>query len=93
MRRVLGFQLTSFEQKLISFVSYLEVDGLDVITVDASLAWATGAPRSTDEVHWSRRLMVSVFARHLAVLDPRTQVPPPDLLPHPYRRVTPIRHQ
>ena len=90
MRRGLGFQLTSFEQKLLSFVGYLEAHDLDVITVDAALAWATATPRSTDEVHWSRRLMVvRVFARHLAVLDPRTQIPPSDLLPHHYRRVTP----
>lgn len=90
MRRSLGFQLTSFEQKLLSFVGYLEAHALDVITVDAALAWSTATPRSSDEVHWSRRLMVvRIFARHLAVLDPRTQVPPPDLLPHHYRRVTP----
>lgn len=90
MRRALGFQLSSFEQKLSSFVGYLEAHDLDVITVDAALAWATATPRSTDEVHWSRRLMVvRIFARHLAVLDPRTQIPPPDLLPHHYRRVTP----
>lgn len=90
MRRALGFQLTDFEQKLLSFVAYLEAHDLDVLTVDAALAWATATPRSTDEVHWSRRLMVvRIFARHLAVLDPRTQIPPPDLLPHHYRRVTP----
>ena len=90
MRRGLGFQLTSFAQILRSFVDYLQAHDLDVITVDAALAWAITTPRSTDEVRWSRRLMVArVFARHLAVLDPRTQVPPPDLLPHHYRRVTP----
>jgi hypothetical protein len=37
MRRGLGFQLTSFEQKLLSFVGYLDAHDLDVITVDA--AW------------------------------------------------------
>src|SRR3954453_3584753 len=90
MRRGLGFELTSFGQKLLSFVAYLEAHDLEVITVDAALAWATATPRSRDEVRWSRRLMVDrTFARHLAVLDPRTQVPPPDLLPHHYRRVTP----
>lgn len=63
---------------------------MDVLTTDAALAWATDTPRSSDEVHWSRRLMVvRVFARHLAVLDPATEIPPVDLLPHHYRRVTP----
>ena len=90
MRRALGFRLISFEQKLLSFVGYLEAHDLDVITADAALAWATATPRSTDEVHWSRRLMVvRIFARHLAVLDPRTQVPTAEVLPHHYRRVTP----
>ncbi|HKG49657.1 MAG TPA: tyrosine-type recombinase/integrase [Actinomycetales bacterium] len=90
MRRALGFQLTSFEPKLLSFVGYLETHDLDVVTLDAALTWATATPRSRDEVHWSRRLMVvRSFARHLVVLDPSTEVPPPDLLPHHYRRVTP----
>jgi hypothetical protein len=63
MRRALGFQLTSFEQRLLSFVGYLDTHDLDVITVDAALAWAMATPRSTDEVHWSRRLMVvRIFA-------------------------------
>jgi integrase len=30
-----------------------------------------------------------IFARHLAVLDPSTEIPPADVLPHHYRRVTP----
>lgn len=90
MRRALGFKLTTFGQKLLSFVDYLEVHDLNVVTTEAALAWATATPRSRDEVHWSRRLMVvRVFARHLAVLDPATEIPPPDMLPHHYRRVTP----
>ncbi len=90
MRRALGFKLTTFGQKLLSFVDYLEAHDLDVLTTDAALAWARATPRSSDEVHWSRRLMVvRIFARHLAVLDPATQVPPVDLLPHHYRRITP----
>jgi len=90
MRRALGFKLTTFGQKLLSFVAYLEAHDMEVLTTDAALAWARATPRSSDEVHWSRRLMVvRVFARHLAVLDPATQVPPVDLLPHHYRRITP----
>ena len=90
MRRALGFKLTSFGQKLLSFIDYLERHELDVLTVAAALDWAMATPRSSDEVHWSRRLMVvRVFARHLAVLDLRTEIPPTDALPHHYRRVTP----
>lgn len=90
MRRALGFKLTTFGQRLLSFIDYLDAHDLDVLTTDAALAWATATPRSSDEVHWSRRLMVvRIFARHLAVLDPATEIPPADLLPHHYRRVTP----
>ena len=90
MRRALGFKLTTFGQKLYSFVGYLEARHLNVITTEAALAWATATPRSTDQVHWARRMMVArIFARHMAVLDPATQVPPADVLPHHYRRITP----
>lgn len=90
MRRALGFKLTTFGTRLLGFVAYLETHHLDMITADAALAWATGATDSTDEVTWSRRLMIArIFARHMAVLDPATEVPPADVLPHHYRRVTP----
>jgi hypothetical protein len=58
MRRQLGFKLTTFGQKLMSFVGYLEHTGATTVTTAAALAWATSTPRSTDAVHWSRRLMV-----------------------------------
>lgn len=90
MRRSLGFQLTTFGQKLLSLIDYLEAHEMSVLTAEAALSWATSPPRSTDQVHWSRRLMVArIFARHLAMLDPRTEIPPVDVLPHHYRRVTP----
>jgi integrase len=90
MRRRLGFKLTSFGEKLMSFVSYLEETGAATLTTQAALAWATNTPRSTDQVHWSRRLMVvRIFARHLKALEPATEIPPDDALPHHYRRITP----
>jgi integrase/recombinase XerD len=90
MRRALGFKLTTFGGRLFGFVTYLETHQQDVITTEAALAWATDTPRSTDEVTWSRRLMIArIFARHMAVLDPATEIPPADVLPHHYRRVTP----
>ena len=83
-------QADQLRTRLLGFVAYLEARDLDVITTDAALAWAMTTPRSSDQVHWSRRIMVArIFARHLAVLDPATQIPPVDVLPHHYRRVTP----
>jgi Site-specific recombinase XerD len=90
MRRQLGFKLTTFGQRLLSFVGWLETNDMPYLTTDAAVAWATSTPRSHDEVHHSRRLMVvRVFARHLAMLDPANEVPPADILAHHYRRVTP----
>ena len=34
-------------------------------------------------------MVVRIFARHLAVLEPATEIPPADILTHHYRRVTP----
>ena len=34
-------------------------------------------------------MVVRIFARHLQTLDPATEIPPPDVLPHHKRRITP----
>ena len=60
------------------------------VTTDVALTWAIGTTRSRDPLWWARRLMVvRIFARYLQALDPATQVPPIDVLPHAYRRTTP----
>jgi integrase/recombinase XerD len=91
MRRALGFKLTSQGRQLLSFVDYCEARHAERITTELALAWATHPPRGgTDQVYWSRRLMVvRIFARHLKTLDPATEIPPADLLAYHYRRVTP----
>jgi integrase/recombinase XerD len=91
MRRTLGFKLTTWGRRLMSFIDYCEAHHADHITTELALTWATQTPRgSSDEVYWSRRLMVvRIFARHLKTLDPATEVPPEDVLPHHYRRIAP----
>ena len=91
MRRALGFKLSSQGRLLLSFVDYCEVRNAEHVTTDLAVAWATHPVRGgTDQVWWSRRLMVvRIFARHLRTLDPATEIPPADVLPHHYRRVTP----
>jgi integrase/recombinase XerD len=90
MRRTLGFKLTHQARILISFVDYCEHHGLEHISTDAAVDWASHTPHSTDMLWWARRLMVvRIFARHLAAFDPATQIPPADVLPGQYRRVTP----
>src|ERR1019366_7646163 len=91
MRRALGFKLTTQGRHLMSFVSYYEARHAEHITTALALAWATQTSRgSSDPVYQSRRLMVvRIFARHLQALDPATEVPPEDMLPHHYRRIAP----
>jgi integrase/recombinase XerD len=91
MRRSLGFKLTTWGRHLMSFIDYCEAHHADHLTTELALAWATQTPGgSGDEVYWSRRLMVvRIFARHLKTLDPATEIPPEDALPHHYRRIAP----
>jgi integrase/recombinase XerD len=91
MRRALGFKLTTQGRHLMSFIGYCETRGAGHITTELALSWATQTARgSSDEVYQSRRMMVvRIFARHLKALDPATEVPPEDLLPHHYRRIAP----
>ena len=91
MRRALGFSLTTFGIRLDSFITWLESTGATVITSDAAIAWATATRRgSTDPAYLARRLDVArIFARHMQVLDPATEVPPMDVLSRRYRRITP----
>jgi integrase/recombinase XerD len=91
MRRALGFKLTTQGRHLMSFIGYCEARHARHLTTDLALAWATQTSRgSGDEVYWSRRLMVvRIFARHLKTLDPVTEIPPEDVLPHHYRRIAP----
>ena len=78
MRRTLGFKLTTFGPRLMSFVGFCEERGADRLTADLALEWALQTSRgSTDEVYQARRLdVVRIFARHLQALDPATEIPP-----------------
>lgn len=90
MRRALGFKLTVFGPRLMGFVGYCEARNVDHVRTDLALEWATATPGSSDGVYQARRLdVVRIFARHRAPMDPATEVPGQDLLPHRYRRVAP----
>lgn len=89
MRRSLGYKLQPQGRLLLDFVGYLQHTGARTITVEAAVAWAR-QPVGAAPIWWQRRLsVVRCFARHLKTLDPACQVPPADLLPAPYQRITP----
>jgi integrase len=89
LRRALGFKLVEPAFHLRRFVAYLEERGEEMLTMQRALEWAT-LPAGADPGYWAQRLSsVRGFARYLHTLDPANEVPPPDLLPHPGRRLTP----
>lgn len=89
VRRALGNKLRLPGRLLKRFVEFAEQEGADYITTELALKWAT-QPAHAQPSQWANRLaMVRLFARYCQANDPRTGVPPPDLLPHRYRRVTP----
>lgn len=89
MRRRLGFKLHEAGLRLEDFVSFMEERRACRITSSLALIWAQ-RPQSVLPVIWAQRLgVVRDFARYLSAFDPRTEVPPPELLPHRYRRRAP----
>jgi len=89
VRRALGYKLRLEGRLLSRFVDFVERSGAEYITTELALNWAT-QPVNAQPSQWANRLaMVRRFARYCLPSDPRTLLPPPDLLPHHYRRVAP----
>jgi integrase/recombinase XerD len=89
LRRSLGFELLRAEGMLRNFVAFADQEGARFVTTDLALRWAK-LPSHVQEVVWSTRLrVVRQLAEYLSAIDPRTEVPPVDLLPGKYRRRPP----
>jgi integrase len=89
VRRALGTQLTEPAGTLEQFVTFLEGEGSSRITTPLALRWAM-TPQGVQPATWARRLsMVRRFAHWLSAFDPRTEVPPPRVLPARKRRRRP----
>jgi integrase len=80
MRQGLGYKYRDQASRLRDFVSFMEARKAKTITTKLTLAWATLPPRS--HVSSARRLIdVRGFARHIASIDPKTEVPPTGIFP------------
>jgi integrase/recombinase XerD len=89
LRRTLGFKLAAVGHDLQQFVGFAESEGAEWVTTDVALRWATQSAKASP-AHWARRLgIVRQFAQYCSALDPRTEIPPPDLLPYHYVRQSP----
>ncbi|CCM64793.1 MULTISPECIES: tyrosine-type recombinase/integrase [Candidatus Microthrix] len=87
LRRSFGHDLAEAHRLLPRFVAYLDSVGEPTVTVAAALSWAQAPDVSPTSTVWPRRMRVARgFARHMAALDGRTEVPPPGLIPNHHQR-------
>jgi integrase/recombinase XerD len=90
LRRALGHKLRSQGQELQQFVAFAGETGADHITLDLAMGWVMRQPQG-NAGEWRRRRLgiIRQFAGYCSGRDPRTVIPPPDLLPGRYQRPTP----
>lgn len=90
MRRELGYKLERAGKLLSQFVAFCDQSGIDIVTVEVALEWATLPDGCSPGWGAFRLCVVRGFARYLHALDQRTAVPPTDLLPTSYGRARPF---
>lgn len=89
VRRALGTQFREPALTLCHFVEFLERQGAEFITTQLALRWAC-EPQGVQRATWARRLtQVRGFAAWLSAFDPRTVIPPRQLLDVRHRRNKP----
>jgi integrase len=89
VRRRLGFEMPQDDRLLEGFVAFLEQAGAERITTELALIWAR-EPVHAHPHRWRQRLSVARgFARHLATVDPASEIPSSDLLPGTRQRLAP----
>src|SRR6266702_3715266 len=81
LRRALGHNLEMAHRLLPDLVADLDAVGAATVTIDAALAWAQRPEADPATSVWARRMTVARgFARHMAGVDPRTEIPPVGLV-------------
>jgi len=89
LRRSLGFKLGGAGIALSKFAAFLQARGASHITTQLALEWAQQS-QCVQPSTWAQRLgYIRGFARHHIASDPRTEIPPPGLLPFQPRRARP----
>ncbi|MCP4303497.1 MAG: tyrosine-type recombinase/integrase [bacterium] len=88
-RRKFGTHLYEPGIALGHFVEFLEAEGLEWITTECAVRWAT-LPAGVQPATWARRLgHVRGFARWLKATDPRNEIPDRRLVNARHRRKSP----
>ena len=89
VRRGLGFQLRKPASLLRNFVEFLQAAGSSYITTNLALRWATQPTQAEPACRAARLGMVRRFAIWYSAIEPRTEIPPANLLPYHHRRKPP----
>ena len=77
LRRALGHDLAEAHRLLPDFVAHLDAIGAETVTIDAALMWAQRPDAHPATTVWARRMTVARgFARHMAGVNPHTEIPP-----------------
>ena len=80
MRKGLGYKYDHQTRRLADFVSFMDSRRATTITTKLAMEWATLTPER--HASWALRLTdVRGLARHIANIDPKTEVPPVGILP------------
>lgn len=89
-RRNLGYQLRTEGKLLLHFAHYADRLGhRGPVTLDLAVGWAR-LPQGAAPWYWARRLsIVRAFARHRAIFDPDTEIPPRGFLGPTRQRTCP----
>jgi integrase/recombinase XerD len=81
LRNSLGHDLAEHHRLLPRFVAYLDATDTRTITTAAAFAWAYAPDVDPASSNPARRMTIARgFARHMAGIDPDTEVPPPGLI-------------
>lgn len=89
MRCQLGFKLENVSNILNNFAAYMESKKASHILNKLALDFAM-QNRNCSPVNWAIKLgVIRRFAIYLHTMDPRTEIPAPDLLPYSYHRRPP----
>lgn len=81
LRRSLGFKLETDERLLLHFATFMERRHAVHITTKLAAKWAQQPASTKTNYHAGRLQVVRSFARYRILADPRSEIPPTDLLP------------
>jgi integrase/recombinase XerD len=89
LRHAMGFKWHEAHRLLPHVVACLERHGAVFVTTDSAGRWAT-LPPHVQSAEGARRLrLVRGLAPYHSTLDPRTEIPPPEVLPYRHPRRSP----